>query len=52
MSVQQMTRLRVALGDYAHTLPLKSNQIASQSLALDFSDIQPVYKVFGAMVCA
>jgi 4,5-dihydroxyphthalate decarboxylase len=50
MSVQQMTRLRVALGDYAHTLPLKQKAIASQSIALDFNEIKPVYKVFGAMV--
>jgi 4,5-dihydroxyphthalate decarboxylase len=50
MSVQQVTRLRVALGDYAHTTPLKNTAIASQSLAFDFSEVQPVYKVFGAMV--
>jgi 4,5-dihydroxyphthalate decarboxylase len=50
MSVQQMTRLRVALGDYAHTLPLKNKQIASQSVAFDFSEVKPVYKVFGAML--
>jgi 4,5-dihydroxyphthalate decarboxylase len=50
MSVQQMTRLRVALGDYAHTMPLKNKEIASQSVALDFTEIKPVYKVFGAML--
>jgi 4,5-dihydroxyphthalate decarboxylase len=50
MSVQQTTRLRVALGDYAHTLPLKQHQIASKSVAFDFNQVQPVYKVFGAMV--
>ena len=50
MSVQQMTRLRVALGDYAHTVPLKSKQIASQSVAFDFNEVKPVYKVFGPMV--
>jgi 4,5-dihydroxyphthalate decarboxylase len=50
MSVQQMTRLRVALGDYAHTMALKKQEIVSQSIAFDFSDIQPVYKVFGTMV--
>src|SRR5579862_4335458 len=50
MSVRQMTRLRVALGDYAHTLPLKSRQIASPSVAFDFTEVKPVYKVFGAMV--
>jgi 4,5-dihydroxyphthalate decarboxylase len=50
MSIQQMTRLRVALGDYAHTMPLKNQQIASQSVAFDFTEIKPVYKVFGTML--
>src|ERR1019366_4241840 len=50
MSVQQMTRLRVALGDYAHTVPLKNKQIASQSVTFDFNEVKPVYKVFGTMV--
>jgi 4,5-dihydroxyphthalate decarboxylase len=45
-----MTRLRVALGDYAHTVPLKNEQIASQSVAFDFTEVKPVYKVFGTMV--
>src|ERR1700676_1887035 len=50
MSVQQRTRLRAALGDYAHTTALKNKQIPSQSVAFDFSETKPVYKVFGAMV--
>ena len=50
MSLQQTMRLRAALGDYAHTLPLKQHQIASSSVAFDFDGVQPVYKVFGAMV--
>jgi 4,5-dihydroxyphthalate decarboxylase len=50
MSLQQITRLRGALGDYAHTLPLKNKQIASQSVAFDFTEVKPVYKVFGAML--
>jgi 4,5-dihydroxyphthalate decarboxylase len=50
MSVQQITRLRAALGDYAHTIALKNKQVGSQSVAFDFSEIKPVYKVFGAMV--
>jgi hypothetical protein len=49
MSVGQ-TRLRVALGDYAHTLPLKNKEISSASLAFDFSDIKPVFRAFGAMI--
>jgi 4,5-dihydroxyphthalate decarboxylase len=50
MSVQQMTRLRVALGDYAHTMPLKKKEIASRSIAFEFSEVRPVYKVFGTMI--
>jgi 4,5-dihydroxyphthalate decarboxylase len=50
MDAQQMTRLRVALGDYPHSQPLKRGEIASPSIAFDFSEVQPVYKVFGAMV--
>src|ERR1700694_3078515 len=50
MSVQQMTRLRVALGDYALTVALKQKEIASQSVAFNFADVKPVYKVFGTMV--
>ena len=44
-----MTRLRVALGDYPHTMPLKNKQIASQR-RLRFSEVKPVYKVFGIML--
>lgn len=50
MNVRQITRLRAALGDYAHTLPLKTKAITSPSIAFEFSEIQPVYKVFAAMV--
>jgi 4,5-dihydroxyphthalate decarboxylase len=55
MSAQQMTtlqktNLRVALGDYPHTLPLKKKEITSPSIAFEFSEVKPVYKVFGAMV--
>jgi 4,5-dihydroxyphthalate decarboxylase len=50
MSLNEPTRLRVALGDYAHTMPLKSKQIASQSVAFDFTEVKPVYKVFGTMI--
>ncbi len=45
-----LTRLRVAIGDYPHTLPLKRNAIASDSVAFDFADIKPVYKAFAHMV--
>ena len=42
--------LRMALGDYPHTRALKSNEIKSASVALDFADIKPVYKAFAEMV--
>jgi 4,5-dihydroxyphthalate decarboxylase len=50
MSVQQMTRLRAALGDYAHALPLKKNEITSASVAFEFSEIKPVFRAFGTMI--
>jgi 4,5-dihydroxyphthalate decarboxylase len=50
MDAQQRTRIRVALGDYPHTLPLKRGEIASAGIAFEFDQVQPVYKVFGAMV--
>lgn len=42
--------LRIALGDYPHTAPLKSKAITSDAVALEFADIQPVYKAFAEMV--
>jgi 4,5-dihydroxyphthalate decarboxylase len=42
--------LRIALGDYPHTLPLKQGRIASAGLMLDFAAITPVYKAFAGMV--
>ena len=45
-----LNRLRVALGDYPHTLPLKQHQIASDQVAFDFVEIKPVYKAFASMV--
>jgi 4,5-dihydroxyphthalate decarboxylase len=42
--------LRIALGDYPHTAPLKTKAITSPAVALDFADIKPVYKAFAEMV--
>jgi 4,5-dihydroxyphthalate decarboxylase len=50
MITSQKTVLRVALGDYAHTMPLKNKAIRSDSIDFDFADIKPVYKAFGPMV--
>ena len=48
MTAQQT--LRTALGDYPHTRALKGNEIKSASVALDFANINPVYKAFAEMV--
>jgi 4,5-dihydroxyphthalate decarboxylase len=47
---QQPVTLRVALGDYPQTLPLKQGELASPHLRFQFSPVQPVFKDFGPMV--
>ncbi|MGH6727575.1 MAG: hypothetical protein ACREB8_13690 [Pseudolabrys sp.] len=42
--------LRIAIGDYAHTLPLKRGTIASPWLKLDFVEVKPMHKAFKPMV--
>ena len=42
--------LRIAIGDYPHTLPLKRGEIVSPWLTLDFVDVKPMYKAFLPMV--
>jgi 4,5-dihydroxyphthalate decarboxylase len=42
--------LRVAIGDYPHTLPLKRGEITSPWLKLDFVDVKPMHKAFKPMV--
>jgi 4,5-dihydroxyphthalate decarboxylase len=44
------TTLRIAIGDYPHTLPLKRGDIASPWLKLDFVEVKPMYKAFLPMV--
>jgi 4,5-dihydroxyphthalate decarboxylase len=44
------TTLRIAIGDYPHTLPLKRGEIASPWLKLDFVEIKPMHKAFKPMV--
>jgi 4,5-dihydroxyphthalate decarboxylase len=44
------TSLRIALGDYPHTLPLKRGDIASPWLKLDFIEVKPLYQAFKPMV--
>jgi 4,5-dihydroxyphthalate decarboxylase len=45
-----VTTLRIAIGDYPHTLPLKRGDIASPSLKLDFVDVKPMHTAFKPMV--
>jgi 4,5-dihydroxyphthalate decarboxylase len=44
------TTLRIAIGDYPHTLPLKRREITSPWLSLDFVEVKPMYKAFLPMV--
>lgn len=42
--------LRIAIGEYPHTLPLKRGEITSPWLKLDFSDVKPMHKAFKPMI--
>jgi 4,5-dihydroxyphthalate decarboxylase len=44
------TTLRIALGDYPHTLPLKRGEITSPWVKLDFIEVKPLYQAFKPMV--
>src|SRR5665647_2169622 len=44
------TTLRIAIGDYPHTLPLKRGEVSSPWLKLDFVEIKPMHKAFKPMV--
>jgi 4,5-dihydroxyphthalate decarboxylase len=44
------TTLRIAIGDYPHTLPLKRGEIASPWLKLDFVEVKPMHTAFKPMV--
>ena len=48
--MNDVTTLRIAIGDYPHTMPLKRGQITSPSLKLDFVDVKPMHKAFKPMV--
>ncbi len=48
--MNDVTTLRIAIGDYPHTMPLKRGQIASSSLKLDFVDVKPMHTAFKPMV--
>jgi 4,5-dihydroxyphthalate decarboxylase len=42
--------LRIAVGDYPHTLPLKRGEITSPWLKLEFEEVRPLHKAFKPMV--
>jgi 4,5-dihydroxyphthalate decarboxylase len=42
--------LRIAIGDYPHTLPLKRGAIKSDWLTLDFVEVKPMHHAFKPMV--
>jgi len=44
------TTLRIAIGDYPHTLPLKRGEITSPWLTLDFVEAKPMHTAFKPMV--
>ncbi len=48
--MNDVTTLRIAIGDYPHTLPLKRGLITSPSLKLDFVEVKPMHKAFKPMV--
>ncbi len=45
-----ITTLRIAIGDYPHTLPLKRGEIRSPALKLDFVEVKPMHTAFKPMV--
>jgi 4,5-dihydroxyphthalate decarboxylase len=50
MANPSATTLRVAIGDYPHTLPLKRGEIVSPWLKLEFIEVKPLYQAFKPMV--
>ncbi len=44
------TTLRLAIGDYPHTLPLKRGEVVSPWLQLDFVEVKPMHTAFKPMV--
>jgi 4,5-dihydroxyphthalate decarboxylase len=50
MPAAEPLRLRTLLATYPHTAPLKSGEVTSPRVALDFKDVTPVWSGFKAMV--
>ncbi len=49
-SMNRPITLRIAIGDYPHTLPLKRGDITSPWLKLEFVEVNPMHKAFKPMV--
>lgn len=45
-----VTTLRVCLGNYRHTLPLKRGEITSETLKLDFVEVKAMHTAFKPMI--
>src|SRR3974377_1689029 len=50
MPASEPLRLRTLLATYPHTAPLKSGEVRSPRVTLDFKDVTPVWAGFKAMV--
>ncbi len=50
MTNASLTTLRIAIGDYPHTAPLKNGQITSPTLKLEFVEAKPMHTAFKPMV--
>lgn len=50
VGMTEITTLRIAIGDYPHTLPLKRGEITSPFLKLDFVEVKPMHTAFKPMV--
>jgi 4,5-dihydroxyphthalate decarboxylase len=48
--MNEVATLRIAIGDYPYTLPLKRGEITSPWLKLDFIEVKPMHKAFKPMV--
>jgi 4,5-dihydroxyphthalate decarboxylase len=48
--MQETCTIRIAIGDYPHTLPLKRGEIKSDWLTLDFVEVKPMHHAFKPMV--
>ena len=49
-NASEKRRLKALLGNYPHTAGIKSRAIASDRFDLDFTEVEPVWDGFDAMV--